>query len=117
MKDLAPYLEKLKSGEEMERLWALAKIEEMCIGHGMPGEVFDTVLSVMKTDKSAIVRAFAMRAMYHQPCGDWPFSSEGYRVKSAFQENAFEKFPSGVHTLVARELLDADEKLNWLKTN
>ena len=69
-------LNKLKTGNEMERLYALAKLEEKCYGNGFPGFLIDLFIEHAQNDESPIVRAFALRALYHQSSETWPMGPE-----------------------------------------
>ncbi len=64
--DISEYIKKLKIRNEMERLWAVAKIEEKCQNHGIPKSILGCLLRLIENDGSAIVRGFSIRALYHQ---------------------------------------------------
>jgi len=79
-RDNIDLIEKLESGDEMERLWALAKLEEKCYGSGVPNFLIDQIIRCMEQDESSIVRAFAIRVLYHQSSEIWPLD-EAKRAK------------------------------------
>lgn len=107
-------LEKLKSGNEMERLFALAKLEEKCYGNGVSEFLVDTFLEHAQNDESSIVRAFALRSLYHQSSETWPMGpDERKKILTVINEKrSSEKYD--VDSFIASELSEIESGVKWL---
>jgi hypothetical protein len=72
------FISLLRSPDEKERLWAIAKIEEKFYRRGIGdfGIILDELIRLIKFDESIIVRAFALRSLYHDASEIWPYEVE-----------------------------------------
>jgi len=116
--DTSEYIEKLKTGNEMERLWAVAKIEEKCHNHGIPKFIVDCLLRLIENDESEIVRAFSIKALYHQSTESWPYKPEDRKKIFEAINNHLERLNNntkyGIDHFITYEILEIESRLKWL---
>lgn len=114
-KDNKEFIRKLKSEDEKERLWAVAKLEENSYRGCVLKFFIKKMIKIMKTDTSPIVRAMAMRSLYHQSSECWP-ALEDYNKLIRNALNSHDKY-LGIGELdnqIAREIDLIDREMKWL---
>ena len=76
------------------------------------------IIKVIKLDKSPIVRAFAMRILYHPPSEQWPTRPElrieyMHAIRKRESEISYDVRQS-IDDLIGRDLLEIDERTKWI---
>lgn len=113
-RDNIDLIEKLESGDEMERLWALAKLEEKCYGSGVPNFLIDQIIRCMEQDESSIVRAFAIRVLYHQSSEIWPLDeAKRAKILEAIKKHS-RRGESTFDSYIAYEIMEIESCIKWL---
>ena len=114
---------------EADRLLAIARMEQLGFNHfsqtnhpvwGPGGEYTALLLEVAARDPSPLVRAAALRALFHEPGEDWCFSWGGpegplliEEVRRISQDWSWER----IDGRVAIELLKQGSPMEWRYNN
>jgi hypothetical protein len=100
-KKMQSFFDKLKHHSEMERLWAVAEIDEKSYSLGYPTCVIKKLNDVLKKDDSPIVRAAALRAFTHEGSEECPITNRQYDLIIPKYANKFLEDKQSVEEFIA----------------
>jgi len=114
-KDNEGLFAKLKDASEKERLWAIAKLEEKCNGHGIPKKFIDSLINILENDESSLVKAMAIRALYHKSSECWPYDKDDRKKVLSAIINYKSGLGMGIDRHIAYEIREIENRMRWLQ--
>jgi len=106
----------LQDKYENKRLWAIAKLEEKCYSCGVPMIYIDSLVNIIENDESPIIRAMAIRALYHEPSESWPNQPPSrVKVSMIIDSKVRGRGVDGIDQHIAFEVHEIDKKMKWLQ--